>query len=235
MDHLQAPVMKRFTETQKWDDPWFRKLQPRTKLLWLWLLDRCDNAGVIDFDHEMLCFLVGFQYPLDALSELGDRVIKLPCGKLFIPKFIEFQYGVLSRDCKAHNPVFHSLEKHQIKGYSKGIDTLQEKDKEKEKVKAKAKDPNARVSENSALMVQIGKWFGRKESNLWTRDDADKLTRINPDPEDLENMENWFSQPKSEVVRITGHDARQTALTTLLNNWQTAADRARTFKADYNP
>lgn len=129
--------MKRFTETQKWDDPWFRRLSPEMKLLWQWLCDRCDNAGVIDPDLELASFHIGYQYPTDTLSHgFGDRLVQLPCGKWFIPKFIEFQYGQISRDCKAHNPIFQSLEKHQVervsKGYGKGIHTLQEKEKEKD-------------------------------------------------------------------------------------------------------
>ena len=129
--------MKRFTETNKWEDPWFRKLKPEMKLLWSWLLDSCDNAGIIDADIELAAFQIGYPYPMNTLSEFVHRVIKLPCGKFFIPKFIEFQYGSLSRDCKAHNPVFLSLEKHGLKGYPKGIHTLQEKDKDKDKEKDK--------------------------------------------------------------------------------------------------
>ena len=124
--------MKRFTETSKWEDPWFRRLPIHTKALWCWLLDKCDNAGVIDADLDLASFQIGYQYPMDSLSSLGERVVKLECGKHFIPKFIEFQYGTLSRDCKAHNPIFQSLSKHGLEGYPKGINTLQEKETEKE-------------------------------------------------------------------------------------------------------
>jgi hypothetical protein len=132
--------MKRFTETQKWEDPWFRKLKPELKLLWQWILDRCDNAGVIDPDIDLASFQIGHQYPMDTLSQFAGRVAKLPCGKWFIPKFIEFQYGQLSVECKAHKPIFISLEKHGLKGYPKGINTLQEKETEKVQKKETEKD-----------------------------------------------------------------------------------------------
>ena len=96
----------------------------------------------------------------------------------------------------------------------------------------KKKDRLAKVAENSPLQIRIGSWFGRKPSNLWMMEDAHKLVSLDPDPDDLANLDHWFSQPKAEVIRVTGHDSRQTALATLLNNWQTAADRARAFKAD---
>lgn len=134
--------MKRFTETLKWEDVWFRKLKPETKLLWQWLLDKCDNAGVIEIDLELASFQIGYQYPMDTLLEFGDRLVFLECGKHFIPKFISFQYGKISTECKAHNPIFQSLEKHNLKGYPKGIHTLLDRvqDKEKEKDKEKVQD-----------------------------------------------------------------------------------------------
>ena len=125
--------MKRFTETQKWEDPWFRRLPVEMKLLWQWLCDRCDNACVIDPDLELASFQIGYQYPLDTLSKFDGRLVQINGGKWFIPKFIEFQYGTLSEECKAHRPIFTSLKKHQIKGYPYPMDTLQEKEKEKDK------------------------------------------------------------------------------------------------------
>ena len=59
---------------------------------------------------------------MDTLLGFGDRIVNLPCGKWFIPKFIEFQYGKLSEDCKAHNPIFLSLEKHGIERVSIGYE-----------------------------------------------------------------------------------------------------------------
>jgi hypothetical protein len=89
-----------------------------------------------------------------------------------------------------------------------------------------------KVVENTPTMALIGGWFGRKPTNLWTKDDAAKLKSIDPDPDDIAVMDQWFSKTREEVIAITGFDARQTALSTLLNNWSTAADRARAFKAD---
>lgn len=134
--------MKKFTESNKWEDSWFRKLQPEMKILWLWILDKCDHAGVIEIDLELASFHIGYQYPQDSLKVFEERLIEMESNKCFIPKYIPFQYGSLSKDCKAHNPVFASLEKHNIdatnlqyKGYAKGIDTLQYKDKDKDNTK----------------------------------------------------------------------------------------------------
>lgn len=138
--------MKRFTETSKWTDPWFRKLSPELKNLWQWLLDNCDNAGVIEPDLELASFQIGYQYPMDSLLGFGDRVLLLDCGKYFIPKFIAFQYGQLSESCKPHKHVLDLLRKYNIqrvcKGYAKGIHTLQDQDQDQDKEKDKERANN---------------------------------------------------------------------------------------------
>ena len=115
---------KRFTETLKWDDPWFRALSPDAKLLWFWLVDKCDNAGIITPDFALCEFQTGIKRAFEKMQEIESRVAEIADGKFIVCKFIEFQHGKLSRDCKAHNPAFQSLEKHgmldengEIKGY----------------------------------------------------------------------------------------------------------------------
>lgn len=171
--------MKRFTETAKWADPWFRKLKPEIKLLWQWVLDNCDHAGVIEPDLELASFQIGFAYPIDSLQELGTRLMKIDGEKFFVPKFIEFQYGNLSEDCKGHNPVFVSLNRHFPKGYPKGIHTPQDKtgqglDKDKTGG-AGGKMAHPTIDEVKQACQKIGVpesdavWFWNKcEANGWT-------------------------------------------------------------------
>jgi len=114
MAHKVFEVMKRFTETLKWNDPWFRKLTPQNKLIWGWLVDNCDHAGVIEPDMELASFQIGMVMGIDTLSELGERLWNFDDKKWLIVKFIEFQYGEISHDCRGHNPVFASLTKHGL-------------------------------------------------------------------------------------------------------------------------
>lgn len=149
-------MSKRFTETDKWRDPWFRKLTPAQKLLWFYLLDNCDQSGVIDFDHEFAEFQIGIKSSEKDIVALSKQLLKLPNGKLWLHKFVRYQYGKLSHDCKPHKPVFAALEKHGIsieevfkerlsmpitEGFQSLQDntktkTIQEKEQEKEKEKA---------------------------------------------------------------------------------------------------
>lgn len=147
--------MKRFTETAKWDDPWWHALSPRNKLAWQYLCDKCDAVGVIDLNRALADFQIGDAVDWDAFIELsGARLRTLPNGKLWLTGFIAFQYGKLSTDCKAHRPVFSLIEKHGIgewvsKGYPVGSEPHKEKDKEKEKDKDKELEGECRGETNS--------------------------------------------------------------------------------------
>jgi hypothetical protein len=127
-------LKKRFTDCHKWSDPWFRQLSPTAKLLWQWILDSCDNAGVLDPDWGLATFQVGSEVE-GCIEELKTRLEPLENKRIFVTKFIGFQYPSLSWNCAAHKPVFASLEKHNlwdrlpgnlIEDLREGDDTLSE-------------------------------------------------------------------------------------------------------------
>lgn len=132
--------MKRFTDTRKFADPWYRRLEPRLKCFWEWLLAECNSAGVIDIDWPLAAFAIGAEISEDDMQQFTGRVEKLPCGKWFIQKFVAFQYGQLSKECRPHGKVIEEAEAAGVlqrvsKGYPKGIGTLQAADKEEEEDK----------------------------------------------------------------------------------------------------
>lgn len=52
-------MAKRFTETDKWRDPWFRALKPLQKCLFLYTCDNCNQAGFIEIDMEAWAWNIG--------------------------------------------------------------------------------------------------------------------------------------------------------------------------------
>ena len=71
-------MAKRFTETDKWKDPWFLDLTADQKILWIYLCDMCDGAGVIDFSNRHAAFMInGESDPLKNLEVIGQRIITL--------------------------------------------------------------------------------------------------------------------------------------------------------------
>jgi len=104
-------MSKRYTETNKWEDSFFHALDDKGKLAWLFLLDKCDHAGIWKVNFKLMEFFIGCQA---RVSWFDGRVIELSPEKWFIPKFIKFQYGELSRSCRAHKTVIEKLEKEGI-------------------------------------------------------------------------------------------------------------------------
>ena len=146
--------MLRFTETQKWADPWFQQLSPEGKLFYLFLLDQVDYSGVWEENWQFAEFLIGQELGREeVLVELGDRVAQLGGefgGKLIIPKFIFFQLrgAELNPDYNPHKAYLKCLSKHGLRydpdeRVTKPCPSLaqgfQDKKKKKEKKKSKVR------------------------------------------------------------------------------------------------
>jgi len=139
--------MKRFTETEKWSDPWFRKLPTKLKCFWLYILDQCDCAGAWDSDIESASFHIGESITEnEVMDSFNGRIIILDCGKWWVTKFCAYQYKSLSWECIPHKQVIERLsslgllEESSLPtivpvGYAKGSPTLKDKDKDKDKDK----------------------------------------------------------------------------------------------------
>ena len=149
---------KRFTSTEKWDDPWFRKLPVEYKALWQIICDKCDNAGMWKKDFESAIYFLGEKVEEETALELfnseKERVNPINGDLWLIVEFIHFQFGELSDKSRVHLSVLGLIAKHQKKGYGKGIYTLaaRVKDKEKEQDKDKDKDKDTYLLEWNSKM-----------------------------------------------------------------------------------
>lgn len=138
--------MKRFTETDKWTkNSWFRKLEPKYKLLWMYILDNCDNVGVWKVDFELAEFCIGSDKlsEKEALELYGDRIYIINDDKWWIVKFIPFQYNRIKEDAtnRPHQSYIQLLKSHILNNnyndlyslyiaYTKGIYTPKDQDKD---------------------------------------------------------------------------------------------------------
>ena len=136
-------MAKRMTDTDKWKKRFVRDLSPQHKLLWFYILDDCNHAGLWEVDIEVASIRVGYELVYDMLPEsFLDKIVIFDNGdKWFIPDFIDFQYGELNPNSNVHKSVIALLNKYNLEGYVKGLqtlpDTVQNKDKAKDKVKVK--------------------------------------------------------------------------------------------------
>ena len=149
-------MAKRFTDTEKWKDDWYLSINNDTRIVYQWLIDNCDIAGMIRKEFTMLNYCCHAQ--LDEhklLAMFKDKVFE--CGGFFfIPTFVKHQYP---RGLNSNKPAVVAarllLEKHSeipiiresLGNHYKMIkDKDKDKDKDKEVVKAvKAVDSAVKV------------------------------------------------------------------------------------------
>ena len=98
--YLGVKMSKRFCDSNIWDDAWYRKLPGRYKLLWNYICNKCDYAGIWKVDIETATYYIGsplnLEEALNLFNTLKERLIVLDNGsKWFIKDFIKFQYGHL--------------------------------------------------------------------------------------------------------------------------------------------
>lgn len=140
-------MAKRFTATDKWDDNWFFGLSNEAKLFWLYLLDKCDHAGIWQVNMVIASAYLKFTPSVDMVK---DKVVVLSGDKWFIPKFICFQYGELNDNNRMHTSVINVLKKEGVfKGHISPLQGAKdmEQDKDKDKVKEQKNNKGANFSE----------------------------------------------------------------------------------------
>ena len=170
-------MAKRFIDTKIWDKSWFRNLKSRQKLLWFYLMTKCDHAGILDADFVAASFFIGEEVTEIDIEWMKGRLIPLTSNngqqQYFIPSFIDYQYGYLKETSKPHLSVRKrlidkGLEKFINKGLkniSKGCITLKDKDKDKDKEKDKDK-VRGRAEKFALDAIGIGKELKIKENHV---------------------------------------------------------------------
>jgi hypothetical protein len=148
-------VAKRYTDTEKWNDDWYISLSNDSRIIWQWLLDNCDHAGVLKPGVKLLNFSCNTSISHDELLAIFSGRLLFVNNVYFIPKFIKFQYP---DGLKSKKPVILSVLKILTKNdlvvtLKKSLgndyiivdelldnDSLIIKDKDKDKSKDKDKD-----------------------------------------------------------------------------------------------
>lgn len=138
-------MAKRFTDTGKWKKEFIKGLPAKMKLLWFYILDDCDHAGIWEVDMEVASLRIGETITYEeAFIALGEKIHPLGKNKWFIRDFIFFQYGDLRESNRMHQSVISILKKNQIPLVSP-FEGAKDKEQDKDKVKDKVKDTPAEI------------------------------------------------------------------------------------------
>lgn len=140
-------MAKRFTDSNKWDHAWFRKLSPAMKCAWIYLCDKCDHAGIWTADFEAMSFNVGEDISeIDCVEAFGEKIRPVGSDKYIVQAFIDFQYGTLNPENRVHQSVLSKLQKEGAnKDLTRPLKGAKDKDKDKDKDLDKEKDKEIRA------------------------------------------------------------------------------------------
>ena len=161
-------MAKRLTDSNKWNDSWFTNLPMDIKLVWIYLLDTCDHAGVYKTNIRLLKFQTGSERTEEELIEFFKDRIYITGDKWFIPKFVLFQYkNFFTNNAPAVKSarellINHSIIKPNDNSFitltqpllkpslrTKDKDTDKDTDINKDKAIDKNTDKNKRMAENT--------------------------------------------------------------------------------------
>lgn len=205
-------MAKRFTDSTKWARQSYRALPPKGKLIWQYLTDCCDHAGIWHEDLDLMSFQIGMKITKNEFDELvGDKVIPLKGDRYFIPSFVEFQYGELREDCNTHKSVISTLTKQGLydsdtnsirtvpeqlnKSSVTLVDKNKDKDKDQEKErggageKTKPKLDFESLYEKYPLKVGKGKGLAACERDIRSPEDYALLSAA------IDRYCNWLKEP----------------------------------------
>lgn len=172
-------MTKRFCDTDLWQKEWFQELNLKHKVFLKYIFENCDCAGVWNMNFRLASFVIGETVSLEDIKYINSikkQFEILDNKNVFILDFINFQYGKLSENCKPHKPVIEKLKKYNLyervlKGYTKGLETLEEK--EQEQYKEKEQDISSSLVLSSSLNEQ--KIYGKYNNVCLTAEQYNRL------------------------------------------------------------
>lgn len=140
-------MSKRFIDTGMFSDSWFCELSANAKLFYIYLITKCDHAGIIDLNIKLAEFETGIKQLAKSYQtvskELGNRLLRVKDNYYILPKFLKFQYPKgLNTNVKAQLGVINRLNEFGLdlnsletlsKDLSNSYLTVQDKDKDKDK------------------------------------------------------------------------------------------------------
>ena len=144
-------MAKRFIDTSLFSRKWIRELDVSMKLFWVYLLTKCDHAGIWDVDIDLAAFQIGVELDeTTILNTFNRKIVPFKDGKWFVPKFIEYQYGELNENVNAHKSVIKILQKYRLNVDNQLLpnSSATVQDKDKDKVKDKKKDQIQDIKQN---------------------------------------------------------------------------------------
>ena len=162
-------MAKRFMDNSIFEKQWFRELPVRLKIVWFYLINKCNHAGILnDLDVGLLSYQIGDNYTIDEILEaFNDNIEQIGDNKFYLTKFCKFQYGELNPNVKVHKSVIKLLDKHNIE-LANPLVSVKDKDKDKAKDINTKKEEFAKRVEKEVFDMQIDPAMIKEFIEYWT-------------------------------------------------------------------
>lgn len=120
-----ATIGKTFSDPDKWEEPWFTSLSPGKKLLFCYLWERCDHAGVIHITPAIWSAHTGLKVEQALLDDFVENVneglerVAIFGKRLWFTEYIRFNQQSdislpLSDKYSFHKHVYKIIRKHGL-------------------------------------------------------------------------------------------------------------------------
>jgi len=223
-------MAKRFTDTDKWKKKFMKSLPSEYKLFWLFLIDECDNAGIWHVELEVAEARLGIKLSLEKIRGFfKERIVEFDGGnKMFIPDFVQFQYGSLSESNRAHLSVINSLKKYNLMEWAKPLTSplqgAMDKDKDKEEVKDKE---SREVSESDPVGSEAVQDAARKSFNdgLWVENTCMAYS-LSPD-----DLKKWMARYNASICNDVIYDFSDRVYKKMFGGWL-SVQRSKGYSLD---
>ena len=162
-------MAKRFMDNSIFEKQWFRELPVRLKIVWFYLINKCDHAGILnDLDVGLLSYQIGDNYTINEILEaFNDNIEQIGENKFYLTKFCKFQYGELNPNVKVHKSVIKLLDKHNIE-LDNPLVSVKDKYKDKGKDINTKKEEFAKRVEKEVFDMQIDPDMIKEFIEYWT-------------------------------------------------------------------
>lgn len=189
-------MAKRFTETEKWRDDWYLSVDNDTRIVYQWLIDNCNIAGLAKKEFKMLNYCCHTNLDEKQLIEkLKGKIFD--CGDFFfIPTFLKHQYpnGLDSNHpaVRSARSILESFSMFEIvkSTLTNPSATLNQR---WPRVKEKDKEKDCPLSSSSS--------FGKIE-NLFFGDVPEDLIEMSSRLYITEKADEWHNYVQNEIEKI---------------------------------
>jgi len=194
-------MAKRFTDSEKWQDNWFTELTNDQKVIWIYLLDHCDNAGVWKMNMKNLNYFCSTNISVEYfIFTFQKRLTRINEEQFIINKFCLFQYGpdFLTSKNKAVTSALDKLTQLKVVEkldntytlsipYTYPINTPKEEEEDKEQDMDKDKSINKDKVEEQDRDKDRDKEQGKEQELVYLKDKI--------------RYKGWNSLPPAEAAR----------------------------------